>query len=163
MDSEDGIIIRSPLPGELGWIIQMHSQHCAEKFGWQGEFECVVAKIMVEYLSSKDPDKQACFIAEMNGKPVGCIMLMRKNDTEGKMRVMYVSEDARRKGVGTLLAKALLEKAKSIGYKTLGLLTTDKQIAARKLYKKIGFSLVSSTPNTTFAKDSTDELWQMEL
>ncbi len=163
MKKKGDIIIRPPRPGEWGWIIQVHGQYYAKKFGWDCEFECIVAKIIVEYISSEDTDKQACFIADYNDKPVGCILLMKKNDLEGKLRVLLVSEDARGKGIGGILVESLLEKAKAIGYERLSLWTTDNQKAARILYKKVGFSLVSQTPNSTFAKGSSDEFWQMEI
>ncbi len=163
MMKNDNVIIRSPLPGEFGWIIQVHGQYYAKKFEWYGEFECIVAQIIVEYLNSKDQHKQACFIAEYNHKPVGCVILMKNNNYEGKLRVLFVSEEARGKGIGRLLIDALLEKAKAIGYKRLSLWTTDNQEVARSLYKKLGFSLISETPNSSFAMGSSDELWQMEI
>ena len=113
MTTEDEIIIRSPLPGELGWIIQVHGQYYAEKNGWYGEFECIVAKIVVDYLSAGSCDRQACFIAELNGQRVGCIMLTESSHSEGKLRVMFVSADDRGKGIGTLLIKAVFIENKS--------------------------------------------------
>jgi N-acetylglutamate synthase-like GNAT family acetyltransferase len=163
MKEESDTIIRTPLPGDYGWIIQIHGQYYAKKFGWHEEFECIVAKIMVDFLNSIASQKQACYIAEKNGKPVGCIMLTENTQDEGKVRVMFVSESARGRGVGTLLMNALLNKAKKVGYKTLSLWTTNNQIVARELYKKIGFSMVCKNPNTTFAKGSYDEKWKMVI
>ena len=163
MTTEDEIIIRSPLPGELGWIVQVHGEYYAETNGWYGEFECIVAKIVVDYLSVEPCERQACFIAELNGQRVGCIMLTAGSYSEGKLRVMFVSPEARGKGIGTLLIKAVLDKARTIGYKTISLWTTNTQIAARELYKKIGFAIVSVNPNTTFAKGSNDEQWRMKI
>ncbi len=163
MNTNGDVIIRPARPGEYGWIVQVHGQYYAEKFGWYGEFECIVAQIIVDYLRSEEPDKQACFIAEYNSHPVGCIVLMKTNDLEGKLRVLFVSESVRGKGIGRLLVKSLVEQARLIGYKRLSLWTTDNQKAARALYEKVGFSLVSQTPNTTFAKGSNDEFWKMEL
>ncbi len=163
MQDQDEIIIRSPLPGDYGWIIQVHGRYYADKFGWHEGFECLVAKIMVEYLNSITSEKQACFIAEYNDQPVGCIMLMENTPHEGKIRVMYVSRRVRGKGVGTALSNALMKKAKEIGYVTLTLWTTNNQIEARKLYEKIGFSMISKSPNTTFAKGSFDEEWKMKI
>lgn len=163
MTTEDEIAIRSPLPGEFGWIIQVHGHYYAETNGWYGEFECIVAKIVVDYLSTGSCDRQACFIAELNGQRVGCIMLTENSQSEGKLRVMFVSADARGKGIGTLLIKTVLNKAETIGYKTLCLWTTNNQIAARELYRKIGFTRVSAEPNTTFAKGLNDEQWRMKI
>lgn len=163
MVAEHEIIIRSPIPGEFGWIILTHGQYYAEEFGWGGEFECIVAKIVVEFLSKGANGRQACFIAELRGKPVGSIMLVEKSHFEGKLRVMFVSADVRGKGIGTLLIQTALNKAVTFGYKTLSLETTDNQKAARVLYKKIGFTMVSSRLNTTFAKGSNNEEWRMKI
>jgi GNAT superfamily N-acetyltransferase len=122
-----------------------------------------VSKIIVDYFNCEQHDRQACFIAELDGKPVGCIMLMSGREMEGKLRVMFVSEEARGNGIGRLLIQSVFEKAKSIGYKSISLWTTDKQRTARELYKKHGFSLISATPNETFAKGSNDELWKADL
>ncbi|MDK9705723.1 MAG: GNAT family N-acetyltransferase [Desulforhopalus sp.] len=159
----DKTTVRSPLPGDYGWIVQVHGQYYAEKFGWYEDFECIVAKIMVEYLDSLKSNRQACYIAEQNGLPVGCIMLMEDSQDLGKVRVLFVSDSARRQGIGWLLINALLEKAQEIGYRKLSLWTTNNQIEARELYRKAGFSLVSESPNTTFAKGSVDEKWEKAL
>jgi hypothetical protein len=44
----------------------------------------------------------------------------------------------------------------SHAYQTLSLWTTDKQKEARELYKRVGFSLVSQSPNYSFAKGLYD-------
>jgi GNAT superfamily N-acetyltransferase len=90
-------------------------------------------------------------------------MLMEKIPDEGKVRVMFVSESARGKGVGNLLIDTLINKARAVGYQTLSLWTTNNQTEARTLYRKVGFSLVSESPNITFAKDSFDEEWKMNI
>ena len=90
-------------------------------------------------------------------------MLMNGGEMEGKLRVMFVSEEARGKGIGRLLIQYVFEKARSIGYKSISLWTTNNQHVARELYKKHGFVLISATPNETFAKGSNDELWKVEL
>ena len=163
MKTEDKIVVRAPLPGELGWIVQVHGQYYAMKFGWLEEFEAIVAEIVLEYLKSSQHEAQACFIAELGGKPVGCIMLTNSTGTEGQLRVMFVSEEVRGKGVGTLLINAVLTKSEELGHKSLVLWTTDKQKGARELYKKFGFSMISSTQNETFAKDANNELWRLEM
>ena len=157
------VIIRSPLPGEYGWIIKIHGEYYADKFGWDEEFECIVAKIMVDFISKIPSIEQACFIAELNNKPVGCVILMKKSEGEGQVRVLFVLEEARGKRVGSSLIDALLIKAQEIGYKSLNLWTTNNQVEARDLYKKTGFSCISVTPNTTFAKGSYDEEWKMTI
>lgn len=157
------INVRPPKAGEYGWITKIHGEYYAEKFGWQEEFEVIVAKIMVEFINEIPSNRQECFIAELDYEPVGCLMLTEKNTNEGQVRVFFVKEETRGKGIGKLLLKALLSKASSTGYETLSLITTDNQIEARALYQKIGFRVIERTPNTTFAKGSYDEVWQMKI
>lgn len=163
MKENQEIIIRPPLPGEYGWITKIHGEYYAEKFGWYEKFEAIVAKIMVDFVNNIPSNRQACFIAAIKNKPVGCLMLMGKSAEEGQVRVLFVLEEARGKNVGSLLIKALMKEAKEIGYRSLSLSTTNNQIEARELYKKIGFSCMTKTPNTTFAKGSYDEEWKMEI
>ena len=162
-DPGNDIIIRTPQPGEYGWIAYVHGQFYAEKFGWGEDFERIVANIMAEYLNIVPSQRQACFVAEREGRPVGCIMLMEKSESEGKLRILYVSERERGRGVATRLVNTLMDKAREIGYSVISLRTTNNQIEARQLYKKFGFKKISSIPNTSFAKGSFDEEWRLEL
>lgn len=161
--NEGHIEIRSPEVGEYGWMLETQGQYYAEKFGWKDEFKFILKDIILDYLSAIVPFKQACYIAALNGEPIGSVMLMQHADTIGKISILFVAERARRKGVGTLLMRAVIEKAQVEGYTTLTLWTTNNQIEARKLYKKIGFYLASKGPNTTFAKGSYDEEWRMRI
>ena len=163
MLNADNLQIRPPLPGELGWLVQVHTEFYAREFGWLEVFECLVAEIVVDYLKSDFRDRQACFIAEVAGTPVGSVMLTRNSQDEGKLRVLFVTEEARGRGVANKLIAALLEKARDFGYSSVMLLTTNNQLVAREIYRKFGFSLASTSPNTTFAPGSTDELWRLHL
>jgi len=163
MNKNEEVTIRPPLPGEYGWITKIHGEYYSKHFEWHEEFESIVAKIMVDFISNIPSNNQACFIAEIKNKPVGCLMLMEMNKREGQVRVLFVLEEARGNHVGSLLINSLMNKAKEIGYKSLSLWTTNNQIEARELYKKIGFNLVTMNPNTTFAKGSYDEEWKMEI
>ena len=87
----------------------------------------------------------------------------RKDTNGGQVRVFFVKEETRGKGIGKMLLKALLCKGSNTGYETLSLLTTDNQIEARALYQKTGFRVIERSLNTTFAKGSYDEAWQMKI
>ena len=69
-------------------------QYYSEKVGWPDEFDCRIAKRVAAYLSSRDPARQACLIAEADGKPVGRVMLTTDNDTAEKLRVMPPAAEA---------------------------------------------------------------------
>ena len=79
------------------------------------------------------------------------------------LRVMFVIEAARGNGIGRMLGQAVIDTARACGDSSIILWTTNKQIAARCLYKRLGFRCISSKPNTTFDSNAMDELWHLEL
>lgn len=52
---------------------------------------------------------------------------------------MWVDEDHRREGYGTTLVKRCIGIADAIGCKLVCLHVTDKNVAARNLYRSLGF------------------------
>lgn len=157
------VYLREPQPGELGWIVQAHGEFYFREFGWGTQFEGVVADIVGRYAEQMADPQQFCWIADLGGKPVGCVMLTRDPDRTARLRVMLVDEAARGRGVGQLLCQAVLDAAKTCGDRSVVLWTTSRQKAARRLYQRFGFQCLSSEPNTTFDSSAMDESWRLDF
>ncbi len=55
------------------------------------------------------------------------------------MKRLFVSAQYQGRGAGLALAKAVIEEARSIGYRTMRLDTGPKSIEAQTIYRKLGF------------------------
>lgn len=161
--------LRAPQPGDLGWITQVHGDFYARTFGWGTQFEGIVAQIVADFArTTQAPDdaaqaKQRCWIAEQNGKRAGCVMLTRDDDGTARLRLMLVLASAQGTGLGRALGQAVIDQARAWEESALVLWTTSKQVAARGLYKTLGFTQVAAVPNTSFAPDAMDETWRLQL
>ena len=81
-----------------------------------------------------------CLImAEDNGKWARCVALRRLENHICEMKRLYVKQDFRGRGIGKVLAQAVLNEARSRGYAKMRLDTVESMHAARALYASLGF------------------------
>lgn len=162
-DAEPAFRLRAPGPGDLGWII--HRQAClyAGEYGWDTRFEGLLAEIVGAFVAHFDPEREQVWIAERHGRILGSVFLTKETREIGKLRLLYVEPDARGLGIGTALVEACLRKAREIGYGKVRLWTNDVLTAARHIYKKRGFRLVSSEPHDLFGQGLRSEIWEIDL
>ena len=94
------------------------------------------------------------FVAEADGRLVGCIMLCGTDDPDvGQLRVFAVEKEYRRQGIGAALIRTAMDKAKSAGYTRLMLWTADAVTDALHKYEKLGFKTTETAENYTWRPD----------
>ena len=87
--------------GDIGWVIERQSRLYAEEYGWNGEYEALVAEIGAAFIRNFRPGKEFCWIAEQGGDRLGAVFLVRKSDEDGQLRLLHVEREARGFGVGS--------------------------------------------------------------
>ncbi len=162
--AETEMVLRDLMPGDLGWVIHRQAVLYAREYGWNGEYEALVARILAEFAQSFDPAHDSAWIAEARGRIVGSIFLVRGDAPGvGKLRLLYVEPDARGMGIGGKLVDACVARAREIGDARLVLWTNSVLIAARRIYDRAGFELVKETAHHSFGKDLIGQTLELKL
>lgn len=157
------VVLRGLLPGEIGWVVQRHGALYAQEYGWDGTFEAMVARIMADYAAGHDPRREAAWVAEVDGAPVGCIMCVRDDDTTARLRVLLVEPGARGMGVGGRLVEECLRFARRAGYRRMVLLTYDALADARRIYQRAGFQVASEEKTHAYGHELVEQVWSRDL
>ena len=155
--------LRPHQPGDMGWIIHRHAVLYNQEYGWNGEFEVVVADIARDFLQNFNPDKERCWIAERDGDILGSIFLVKHSDTIAKLRMFYIEPKARGIGLGNRLVQSCVELAREKGYQKIRLETASILLPARHLYQKSGFQLIHEEARRSFGADIVVETWELEF
>ena len=83
-------------------------------------------------------------LAFYNDQPAGCVALKRIDEHTCEMKRMFVYPEFHGKGIGYALAKAIIDEAKKIGYSSMKLDTSIRQIEAQNLYQGFGFKTIEA-------------------
>ncbi len=159
----NGYVLRDHRPGDIGWIVHRHGVLYAREYGWDERFEALVAKVAADFILNCDPERERCWIAERDGKIIGCVFLVRGEGMTARLRLLLVEPEARGLGLGTRLVNECLEFARASGYAKVGLWTNDVLYAARHIYEKAGFRLVRAEPHEQFGHGLIGESWERVL
>ena len=157
-------ILREPRHGDFGWIVSRHAELYAKEYGWVEPFEGLCAQIVADYVNNYDPAKERCWIAELNGENVGCVMLVKdKEPGVARLRLLLVDPKGRGLGIGKALTGECIKFARTAGYQKMTLWTHSVLTAARAIYEKAGFTLTGSEKRKSWSKDVVAEYWDLEL
>jgi DNA-binding MarR family transcriptional regulator/GNAT superfamily N-acetyltransferase len=161
--NEKSVTLRTHRPGDMGWVVQAHGRLYFEEYGWDERFEALVAGIASAFVKNFDEERERCWIAEMDGEPVGSVFVVKKSKTVAKLRLLIVEPRARGRGLGRRLVEECIGFARAKGYRKLVLWTQSNLAAARKIYAKTGFKRVKRQPHQEFGVRLVGEYWELKL
>lgn len=157
----DGIEIRDELRvGDLGRIITLHGEVYDVLPGYGLSFEAYVARTVAEYFLDAGANGRI-WLAERDGRLLGCAAMVLRENKEGQLRWVLVAEAARGVGLGRELVNRTLDYARANGCSRVFLETTDGLPESQQLYETLGFEVTSNEREELW--DGVRPLIRMEL
>jgi DNA-binding MarR family transcriptional regulator/GNAT superfamily N-acetyltransferase len=158
-------LLRPPHSGDFGWVVQRHGVLYRREHGWNEQFEALVAEVAAEFVQQLDPERERGWIAERDGENVGSVFLVKHREREAvaRLRLLLVEPAARGLGIGRRLVQECTRFARAAGYRAITLWTDSSLHAARRLYEREGYRLVSVQPHHSFGHDLVGETWELAL
>lgn len=163
VSSNHHVVLRDPLPGDMGWVVQQHAEVYWREYGWNSDFEALVAGIAADFIRKFQPEWEKCWIAELDGERVGAVFVVRQSRTIARLRMLILSPQARGLGLGARLTDECIAFARARGYRKMVLWTNSCLTAARAIYTKRGFRLTKSEPYEGFGQQLVGETWELRL
>lgn len=150
-------------PGDLGWVVMAHGEVYAKEFGWNSEFEALVARIVANYAGGHDPRLETAWMAELDGRRVGCVFLVAVDEDTAQLRILLVHPEGRGHGLGAQLVGECVDFARRAGYRRIVLWTNDPLAAARRIYLAAGFRLTEQQPHHSFGVDLVGQNYELDM
>lgn len=162
-EKKPAYVLRPHQPGDMGWVIHRHGILYSQEYGWDQQFEALVAEIAAKFIRDFDPQRERCWIAELDGEIAGSVFLVKHSDDVAKLRLLLVEPKARGLGIGKRLVEECIRFAPQAGYRKITLWTNSILLAARGIYERAGFVLVQRESHHSFGHDLVSETWELTL
>jgi N-acetylglutamate synthase-like GNAT family acetyltransferase len=161
--SGDAVTLRTGLrPGDIGYVIYLHGIVYAREYGFDHTFEAYVAGPLSEFARSASA-RQRLWIAEREGRIVGCIAIVTSSPLVAQLRWFLVDPSSRGLGVGKRLLSEAVAFCQGCGYRSIILWTVSALVAAARLYCSVGFKKVEEKPGEKWGVHVTEEMYELTL
>ena len=156
--------LRAHRAGDMGWITHRQAVLYHKEYGWNDEYEALIAGIMSQFILKFDPARERCWIAERNGEIAGSVFVVKKTAATAQPVVALrgtVRTGTRNRGAAR--GRYRVRFARKKNYRTMMLWTNSVLVSARRLYEAAGFRLVEEEKHRSFGKDLIGQNWELKL
>jgi GNAT superfamily N-acetyltransferase len=147
----------------VGLIASRQSILYQEQYGWNRAIEVQEGDVTTNFLRNFKPDREQCWIAEVDGQMAGSIFLTDEGDSVSRLRLLYVEPVFQGRGIGDALVSSCIVFARSVGYARITLWTHTILESARRIYARHGFRIVETSEHRLFGIPLNGETWVLEL
>ena len=153
------------LPGAIGRITELHALYYSAHWDFGLFFESKVATELSEFLSRYQPTRDGFWVATVNGRIVGSIVIDGDQGmTNGaRLRWFIVDPEFQGRGLGNRLLREAVDHCEKIRFGRVYLHTFAGLDPARHLYEKFGFVLTDEKQDDHWGKTVTEQTFELFL
>ena len=161
--SSPAFAIRAARTGEVSQVAARQSVLYLESHGWGRGLEVLEAETTAAFLRGFKPDRERCWVAEMDGVMAGAVFLTDEGQGTARLRLLHVEPFARRRGIADALVCECVGFARARNYEQITLWTHTVLDAARRLYARHGFECIATEIHEEFGAPVQGETWRLRL
>jgi ribosomal protein S18 acetylase RimI-like enzyme len=150
-------------PGDIGYLIYLHGILYSKEYKYDQTFEVYVAHGLVEFVKSFNPYRDRIWIAEVKGRIIGAVAIVRTSKVEAQLRWFIVHPDYRGQGLGKILLDEALKFCKERKYGKVFLWTTSELTAGFHLYTQAGFKKTEVKSHNVWGKFISEEKYDLNM
>ena len=109
-----------------------------------------------------DRERERCWIAEMDGEPVGSVFVVKQSRTVAKLRLLIVEPKARGRGLGKRLVEECIAFARARATASCALDAIQPRRGARNICQN-RIQAVKRQPHREFGVRLVGEYWELKL
>ena len=154
-------VIPCYLPGAIGTIGRLHGEYYSREHGFGVLFESKVTREFAEFAARFDPRVDGLWFVVQRGEVHGSIVIDGHDGSgQAHLRWFILSDAIRGRGQGDKLMAAAMAFCRRAGHRHLYLNTFKGLDAARALYERAGFKLVTEKTGTTWGHTVTEQRFE---
>jgi GNAT superfamily N-acetyltransferase len=152
-------------PGALAGIVALHAAYYSQHWNFGLPFETKVASELAAFLTRMDPARDLFLAAYQDDELVGSIVLDESGGGPdgAHLRWFIVGDRARGSGTGRTLIERALVHCDARGIERVWLTTFAGLDAARALYERNGFVLVSEAERDQWSGGVREQRFERHL
>ncbi len=155
------LILRHDLrPGDVGMVVHLHGTIYAREYDFDPTFEAYVAGPLAEFVL-RHSDRDRLWLAELDGRMVGCIAIVGVSPTDAQLRWYLVDPVVRGRGLGRRLLDEAVAFCRNKGYTSVFLWTVSALEGAARLYRAVGFVKVEEVPAERWGVHVVEEKYEL--
>ena len=159
----EDVRIRRFAPADSQWLVARHQDLYTLEQGVDASFGPAMAAVLQRYCESHDPACECGWVAVAGQRRIGSVFCIRQDDTTARLRLFFLTPEARGRGLGKKLLRDCMQFARHAGYREMMLKTHEKREKSGSLYAAFGWQAAAPRRVRIYGADLLEQTWHVML